>query len=296
MLVGPGEAAQVAALPAALAGDEEREAGALRGRRPTDTLVPGGADGDRETADSERLRRFAMSRCEVQQVKCPSCGASQDAKVFVSVNGGRIKSAADRLIDGSWGALSCLKCGADFHRPVPRLFTDLPGKLWLVRYDDSERGCYSMREEEANTIFEREWLERPPTAIRDQALSMQRRICFGPTQLREKLLLRRHGLDDRMVECLKLVLMREYASDLFTFGPAEFHVHQVEPGGLGMAAVSIGETHHIFDLKVEQPTLEEIAQDDERFREAFPELFTNLYVSASRYMTESEAEKVPQLV
>jgi hypothetical protein len=233
-----------------------------------------------------------MSRCEVQQVKCPSCGASQDAKVFVSVNGARIKSAADRLIDGSWGVLSCLKCGADYHRPMPRLFTDLPGKLWLVRYDDSERDRYPMREEEANTIFEREWLERPPAAIRDQALSMQRRICFGPAQLREKLLLRRHGLDDRMVECLKLVLMREYVSDLFTFGPAEFYVHQVESGSLGMVAVSIGEKHQAFELKVEQPTLEEIAQDAERFREAFPELFTNLYVSASRYVTESETEKV----
>ncbi|MBX3330921.1 MAG: hypothetical protein KF722_11000 [Nitrospira sp.] len=237
-----------------------------------------------------------MSRCENQQVTCPRCGASQETKVFVSVNGGRIKSAADRIVDGSWGALSCLKCGAEYHRPAPRLFSDLPGRLWLVRYDDAERGRYSMREEEANTIFEREWIERPPASIRDQALSMQRRICFGPAQLREKLLLRRHGLDDRMVECLKLVLMREYASDLFAFGPAEFYVHQVEPGGFGMVAVSIGERHQIFELKVERLTFEEIAQDAERFREAFPELFTNLYVSASRYVTELEAEKVPQSV
>jgi hypothetical protein len=229
-----------------------------------------------------------MSRCEIQQITCPTCGADQDAKVFVSVNGARIKSAADRLIDGSWGALSCLKCGAEYQRPVPRLFTDLPGKLWLVRYEDSERSRYSMREEEANTIFEREWLERPPAAIRDQARSMQRRICFGPAQLREKLLLRRHGLDDRMVECLKLVLMREYGSDLFTLGPAEFHVYRVEPGSLGMVAVPIGEKHQAFKLEVEQPTLEEIAQDAERFREAFPELFAKLYVSASRYMTEPE--------
>jgi len=237
-----------------------------------------------------------MSRCEIQQIACPTCGAGRDAKVFVSVNGARIKGAADRLIDGSWGALSCLQCGAEYHRPVPRLFTDLPGKLWLVCYDDPERGRYSMREEEANTIFEREWLERPPAAIREQALSMRRRICFGPAQLREKLLLRRHGFDDRMVECLKLVLMREYASDLFTFGPTEFYVHRVEPGNFGMVAVSIGEKQQVFELKVEQPTLEEIAQDAERFREAFPELFTNLYVSASRYVTESEVENVSQPV
>jgi hypothetical protein len=49
-----------------------------------------------------------MSRCEIQEVICPVCGAVQTEKVFVSVNGARIKAAADRIIDGSWGELSCL--------------------------------------------------------------------------------------------------------------------------------------------------------------------------------------------
>lgn len=233
-----------------------------------------------------------MSRCDVQRVICSACGAGQEAKVFLSVNGARIKSAADRLIDGSWGLVCCLKCGADYHRPAPRLFTDIPGGLWIVRYDSTERTRYTLLEEEANTIFEREWLERPPAAIREQARSVQRRVCFGSAQLREKLLLHRHGIDDRIMECVKLVVMREYVRDVFAFGPAEFYVHRIEPDRIGLAAVSIGETHAIFDLTVERSMLDEMAQDAERFHEVYPELFDKLYVNASRYVTESAAEGV----
>lgn len=232
-----------------------------------------------------------MSRWEKQHIACPHCGAVQEAKVFVSVNGARIKDAADRIIEGRWSEMSCLKCGRRYLHDAPLLFTDLPGGLWIVQYDGSDRGRFSVLEEEADAIFEREFMERPPAAIREQARTVQRRICFGRGQLAEKLLLRRHALDDRMVECLKLVLMREYASDLFASGPAEFYVRQVEPGCLSMVAVSIDEPRPVFDLRVERPTLDEIAQDSERFRMAFPDLFAKLYVSASRYVTESEGER-----
>lgn len=228
-----------------------------------------------------------MSRWEKQRIVCPHCGAVQEAKVFVSVNGSRIKDAADRIIEGRWSEMSCLKCGGRYGHDAPLLFADIPGGLWVVQYDGSDRGRFAVLEEEADAIFEREFMERPPAAIREQARTVQRRICFGRRQLAEKLLLRRHGLDDRMVECLKLVLMREYISDLFAFGPAEFYVREIAPDNLGMAALSIGNLHPVFNIRVERPTLDEIARDSARFRAVFPDLFAKLYVSASRYVTES---------
>lgn len=237
-----------------------------------------------------------MSRWEKQRIACPHCGAVQEAKVFVSVNGARIKDAADRIIEGRWSEMSCLKCGRRYRHDAPLLFADIPGGLWIVQYDGSERGRFAVIEEEADAIFEREFMERPPAAIREQARTVQRRVCFGRRQLVEKLLLRRHGFDDRTVECLKLVLMREYARDFFAVGPAEFYLRQVEPGGLHMVAVPIGEPHPVFELRVERPTLDEITRDSERFRAAFPDLFAKLYVSAARYVTESEGDKVAQTV
>ncbi|HEX6768190.1 MAG TPA: CpXC domain-containing protein [Candidatus Binatia bacterium] len=230
-----------------------------------------------------------MSRCEIQQVACPKCGATQEEKVFVSVNGARIKAAADLIIDGSWGELECLKCGARYHRDTPMLFTDLPGGLWIVQYDRSQRRRFAHLEDEANQIFEREFVQRPPAAIRRQALAVKRRICFGRRQLAEKLLARRHGIDDRALECLKLVLLRDYLGELFQFGPTEFVLQRVEPEQLRLIAVPIDEPRSVLDVTVRIERLQAIAQDEDSFRKPFAELFSKLYVNATRYFCDDAA-------
>ena len=85
-----------------------------------------------------------MSRWEKQHIACPHCGVAQEAKVFVSVNGARIRDAADRIIDGRWGELTCLKCGMRYRHDGPLLFSDVPGGLWIVQYDDPDRGRFSV--------------------------------------------------------------------------------------------------------------------------------------------------------
>jgi hypothetical protein len=230
-----------------------------------------------------------MSRCEIQEVTCPACGAKQDEKVFVSVNGARITAAAERIIDGSWGALSCLMCGARYQRDAPLLFTDLPGGVWLVQYDLSERSRFAILEDEARIIFEREFLERPPVAIRNQASAVQRRICFGRRQLAEKLLVRRHGIDDRALECLKLVLMRDYLRELYRFGPTEFYLQRADPEKLSLVAMPIAEPRPVYEMIMARAKFAEISNDAESFRAPFPELFNKLYVNASRYVTANTA-------
>ena len=227
-----------------------------------------------------------MSRCEIQEVICPVCGAAQHEKVFVSVNGARIKAAADRIIDGSWGELSCLKCGARYHRDTPLLFTDLPGGVWIVQYDASERRRFAALEDEANEIFELEFIQRPPAAIREQALAVQRRICFGRRQLAEKLLARREGIDDRGLECLKLVLLRDYLRELFHSGPTEFFLRRADHEKLDLVAMPMVEPRPVLNVTVTRQKLQEMVQDSASFRVPFPELFNKLYVSASRYVTD----------
>jgi hypothetical protein len=236
-----------------------------------------------------------MSRCEIQQVTCPVCKTVQEEKVFVSVNGARIKSAADRIIDGSWGELSCLACGARYARDTPLLYTDIPGGVWIVQHANCQRGRYPALETEAAAIFEREFIERPPLAIRAQAMAAERRICFGRAQLAEKLLARRHGINDRALECLKLVLARDYLGELFHHGPTEFYLQQADQEKLGLLAVTIADSRPVHALTVARGALQTLVDDLKSFYTPFPELFSNLYVNASRYVTEpgvAQAEQV----
>ena len=205
-------------------------------------------------------------------------------KVFVSVNGSRIKSAADRLIDGTWNEVTCLACGITYGLESPLLFTDVPGHVWIAQHELSDRDRFAILETEADAIFSREFLERPPAAIREQASSVRRRVCFGRRQLAEKLLARREGIDDRALECLKLALMRDCIRELYPYGPTEFCLREIEGTSLKLIATNIAEQRPVFEVVVPRQTLlneKELAP----FMPNFPELFTNLYVNASRYWT-----------
>ena len=233
-----------------------------------------------------------MSRCVVQELTCPLCGGKQKEKVFVSVNGARLKAAADRIIDGTWGEVACLKCGGRYQLDTPLLFTDVPRGLWIVQYERSERNRFSVLEAEASAIFQREFIERPPNAIRTQALFVNRRICFGRAQLADKLLARREGIDDRTLECVKLVLMRDYLAELFPYGPTEFYLRRADYENLTLVAATIAEPSPVLEATVKRRTLDEIAGDQESFRVPFPELFNKLYVNASRYWTDEADARI----
>jgi hypothetical protein len=226
--------------------------------------------------------------------RCPVCGAVQEEKVFLSVNGARVKSAADRIIDGTWGELTCLACGARYVRDTPLLYSDIPGGVWIVQYPISQRSRYPILETEAGEIFQREFIQRPPPAIRAQALTVERRICFGRPQLAEKLLARRHGIDDRALECLKLVLMRDYLGELYQYGPTEFHLHQADAEKLKLIAMAIAGSRPVHALTVARVELQKIADDLESFHPPFAELFSKLYVNASRYVTETGVAELEQ--
>lgn len=227
-----------------------------------------------------------MSRCVVQRLRCPNCGVEQEEKVFVSVNGARIKTAVQRITDGTWGEVSCLACGQRYLADPPLLYSDLPGGIWLVRYPLVQRGRFAALEAEAEQIFSREFLERPPVVIREQAAAVRRRICFGREQFVEKLLALRHGLDDRALECLKLGLSRDLLGQLFMHGPWEWVMSAVREKGIDLIAVTVADRSPVHRTVVPIEEVRRVEEHLQQYEEPFPELFGHLYVNASRYVTE----------
>jgi hypothetical protein len=233
-----------------------------------------------------------MSRCALQRLRCPRCGAVQEEKIFLSVNGARIRTAADRIIDGTWGAVSCLSCGNRYFADPPILYSDLPGGLWIVRYPLARRANFESLENEAAAIFQKEFLDRPPAAIREQAAAVRRRICFGRWQMAEKLLAWRLGIDDRALECLKLALTRDYIAELFPHGPCEWHLGDANDQQLEFRALPMAEPRPVFEVIVGREKLEMIGTAVDEFQLRFPELFSRLYVNAARYVTAERAREV----
>jgi hypothetical protein len=230
-----------------------------------------------------------MSRCALQRLRCPTCGAVQEEKVFLSVNGARIKTAADRIIEGTWGEVTCVSCGNRYFAEPPILYSDLPGGLWIVRYPLPRRADFESLENEAAAIFQKEFLERPPAAIRDRAATVKRRICFGRWQMAEKLLAWRRGIDDRALECLKLALSREYVAELFRLGPWEWYLDSANDERLEFQALALSDPRPEFRVVVSRARLASIESGLDEFQARLSELFDKLYVNASRYLSASDA-------
>lgn len=206
--------------------------------------------------------------------------------IYVSINADRMPDATDSLIEGSWERFCCEGCGRDFVVDNRLLYTDLPRRRWIVRYPLAERGRFPALEEEAERVFRTEYLDRPPEPIRQQAAGVRPRICFGRTQLAEKLLTWRSGLDDATVECLKLVLLRDSAGHLLSLGPGAMRLTGVTDDELTLDVIALGDEHPLERFSVPMTAYRRVADDLDRYRHAFPDLFGRAFVDARRYLLE----------
>jgi CpXC protein len=225
-----------------------------------------------------------MSKFEIHRVACPDCGHAQQVDIYVSINAERMSEATDLLIDGSWERFTCECCGHPYVIDNRLLYTDLPRKRWIVRYPFAERARYHTLEDEAARVFDTEYLQRPPQPIRRQAAEVSPRICFGRRQLAEKLLAWRHDLDDRALECLKLVLLRIHTDALLPLGPSAMQLAAVANDTLVFDVVALGDNRPLEGLAVPVDGYRTVAGGLSRYRQAFPALFDRAYVDARRYL------------
>ena len=129
----------------------------------------------------------------------------------------------------------------------------------------------------------------------ENAPPIDARLVFGHAELREKLLLRFLGLDDRWIEAWKLEEARRRMPDL---GEGEIlrvtHFHPTR-GRLLLQATSRPSSQS------PPPVLELSFQDfscwrkkREEVKENWPELFDQLYVNAARYLLDFEDQQTIQ--
>ena len=226
-----------------------------------------------------------MSRFEVHSVHCPRCGHAQDEKIYVSVNGDRIRTAADDIIAAEFGHVHCEACGRDYYTDSTLLYTEFSRQLWILQYRLADLPRYRECEIEAAAVFEREYFERSPPAVAAQARQANVRVCFGRPQLAEKLLARRHEIDDRALECLKLVITRDHMADLLKYGPTELVLADCNASHLKLLAIAADERKPVHEFQIDRRDLHDVEAGLDDFRQPFPDLFDKLYVNAARYLT-----------
>jgi len=234
-----------------------------------------------------------MSLFENARVPCPACSEHVEYDLVYSVNADRRPDLRDAIVDGTFQALNCGKCGAPFRVQPEFNFLDMGRGLWLAAFPLEAVGDWPEHETHAREIFAKAFGSKAPAAARSIGKGLKPRVTFGWAAVREKLVAFDGGLDDVTLELCKLAMMRSLEGQPLG-DETELRLYGFEGQDLVMAWI-VAASERVMDLLLVPRSLyDEIAADQEGWQEIRSQLADGMFVDLDRLMVESGATAVPQ--
>lgn len=230
-----------------------------------------------------------MSTWAAHAIVCPSCGHQHEIPLLKGMHITRLPEVRASIMDGTFQVFACPECGAPTGVERPTVYTDFPGKLYIAMELSGEVDVLALRAAH-QSVFDQCFLFGPDVAA-DLAQGMTCRLVLGIRALREKVLAFHHGIDDRALEGVKLVVAGNNDWDLLQVQLRLLAVHQ---GGHLLFGVYplhrrerptgqrvVPNDPAIDHVTVRASTLEAILAEPERLRGAAPWLYEPWIVDAS---------------
>jgi len=164
-----------------------------------------------------------MSTYVPSTIEC-RCGTRYPAEVANGLHISLRPDVRQQIMDGTFHRFFCPSCGMTTQVETVIAFSDFPRRQWFLIAPDADlprRAYYIGVAEES---FRKTMVENAPPMVVEWGKEMTRRVMFGLAALREKLVISDAGLDDRVVELLKIQLCRDVFRD---FEPVYFHLAEV---------------------------------------------------------------------
>ena len=148
-----------------------------------------------------------MSMSQQESVACPSCAETFDVTVWASLNSNMDPDAAEQLRTGRLFEAVCPHCGETFQLNYPILFHDMTQGV-MVQYTASE-------EEEVIKRYLAGFKEQQEMFSKlSMPIKRQYRIVARKPDLFEKAVIFNAGLDDRIVEIMKVFAVGQISDQL----------------------------------------------------------------------------------
>lgn len=142
------------------------------------------------------------------------CGHGYDVEV---ANGLHISLRPDlrqQILDGTFHRFHCPACGMTTMVDALLSFTDFPRRQWFTVAPSTGMPWRRRWLAIARDSFQATMVNNAPEMVAGWGREMTRRLMFGLAALREKLVIGDAGLDDRVVELLKIQLVRDLRDTL----------------------------------------------------------------------------------
>src|SRR5664279_1371498 len=131
----------------------------------------------------------------------------------------------EKILAGTFHRFDCPNCGTKTQIDALLSYTDFPARLWFTIAPSTSLPWRNRYLEIARQGFESTMQRNAPELVIGWAAEMTRRLVFGLAALREKLIILDAKLDDRVIELLKIQLIRDLRD---TFSPTDyFHLTSV---------------------------------------------------------------------
>lgn len=134
---------------------------------------------------------------------CNACGAEATVLVIESANPARHPPFQAALLDRRLLRERCTACDTVGEYYDRFLWTDLPGRLCVAVVRPEWRDDWAVVEADARTLVA-PLRDEGPRFVRDWNADVALRVAFGLEELREKVVCRLAGIDDRVLEAIKL--------------------------------------------------------------------------------------------
>ena len=143
---------------------------------------------------------------------CPSCGTLIVMEAVGSVNADRRPDLRDAILEDRFQDVTCGSCGKSFRLQPEFNYLDVGRGQWIAGMPAARMPQHLEVEDEVSAAFAQFYGAGAPQAAREVGAGLTVRLTFGWPAIREKLLLAGAGLDDAVVEMMKLDLLRRLPS------------------------------------------------------------------------------------
>lgn len=229
-----------------------------------------------------------MSVFNTMALACPSCGEKMDFEAVASVNADRRPDLRDEIVDGTFQRTDCPKCGVSFRLDPDMVYLDIGRGQWIAVFPATDLGDWEGREAQARDSFARAYGDEASPAAKAIGGDLHARVAFGWAALREKLLATQHGLDDKLLELMKIAMIRGLENPPLGDG-SELRLVEVdeEEDSLILAWIQAQDESVIEMMKVPRSLYDEIAEDGEGWDALRDSVAAGMFVDMQRLFIEA---------
>ncbi|MCA0872559.1 CpXC domain-containing protein [Seohaeicola saemankumensis] len=149
-----------------------------------------------------------MSLFRPASITCPACDTLIEVEESDSVNADRRPDLREAIIDGTFQQMNCPSCDVQIRLEPQFNYLEVGQSLWIAVFPPRMMPEYIEVEDSITDVFDNAYGKHAQPSARVIGDDLDVRLVFGWPALREKLVVRAAGLDDTLVELLKLDLMR----------------------------------------------------------------------------------------